>query len=557
MNNSDEYIYENVSPNYKNIFSTKVHFKDSNDLLEAEKKKTLINHSLKVHKYIFSFVLLFMIIIVVNLYKVFFKNYENENIYTGSEIKNRGKIFDRNGELLATSIDTKDFYLNTRKILNKKKLENDLKEIFPNKSELYFEKILNKKQYIKIKKFLTTAEENELKKIGDPGIKFHKSIKRIYIHHNLFSHLTGFKSLDLKSKIEKNLDTELKKGLNVNLTLDLRVQDKVHEELSNSLKLYNAKSAVAIVMNANTGEIISLVSLPDFNPNHPEDIQAYSENNLAFEARYEMGSTLKIFNAALVYENSPSLTKNKFKINEGYQLTQDKLIEDKHIKKNILNFDEIFTKSSNVGSIQIIEKIGIKKQRELFQKINLGKEINLHGLKVVNNKLPANWDTVASKSISYGYGISISPVSLISAYAPLVNGGYKIEPKINFNKNIKKERILSEETSKKINTLLKKVVKLGTGNKARVNGIEVGGKTGTSKKLYKNDYSDKKLITSFIGAFPINDPRYLTLVLFDEPRRNTTESLESFGGNTAAPTFSRIVSKITPILDRNNYLKIK
>ena len=161
---------------------------------------------------------------------------------------------------------------------------------------------------------------------------FHNSTKRIYLQHNLFSHLTGFKSSELKSKMEKNLDDKLKNGNDINLTLDLRIQHKVHEELTKSLRLYNASSAVAIVMDVNNGEIISLVSLPDFNPNHPEDIKAFSENNLAFEARYEMGSTLKIFNAALVYENNSQLQK-KFTIDSGYQITSEKLIKDEHIKK--------------------------------------------------------------------------------------------------------------------------------------------------------------------------------------------------------------------------------
>ena len=165
--------------------------------------------------------------------------------------------------------------------------------------------------------------------------------------------------------MKKNLDEELRDGLDVKLTLDLRVQDKVHEELSKSLKLYDANSAIAIVMNVNNGDIISLVLLPDFNPNYPEDIKAFTENNLAFEARYEMGSTLKIFNAALVFENNPELEK-KFFNKKGYQITSEKLIKDKHITKKNITFEEIFTESSNIGSIKLIDQIGIKKQRELF-----------------------------------------------------------------------------------------------------------------------------------------------------------------------------------------------
>jgi cell division protein FtsI/penicillin-binding protein 2 len=170
--------------------------------------------------------------------------------------------------------------------------------------------------------------------------------------------------------------------------------------------------------------------------------------------------------------------------------------------------------------------------------------------------MPKNWDSQASKFISYGYGISISPISLVSVYSALVNGGYKIQPKINLNDKFKKHKVLKENTSKKINKLLAEVVRKGTGQKAIVEGIDIGGKTGTSKKLENGKYSETKVITSFIGAFPIKKPKYIALVLFDEPRRNKSESLENFGGNTAAPTFSRILKKISPILNRNNYLKM-
>jgi len=556
MQPTDKYIYENVVPSKSKIFSTNLKFKDTNDLFELEKKRDLVHHAKKINKYILKIVLFFFCLIIFNLQKIVFVSNESFNSFSKSIKKERGKIFDRNGELIATNIDTKDFYMDTKRILDKNDLKKKLQDIFPYKKENYFENIFKKKQYIKIKPFITVNEEKQLKQIGDPSINFHKSSKRIYLQHNLFSHLTGFKSSELKSKIERNLDKHLKEGTDITLTLDLRVQHKVHEELSNSLKLYNANSAVSIIMDVNNGEIISLVSLPDFNPNHPEDIRAFSENNLAFEARYEMGSTLKIFNAALVYENNSELEKKKFLIKNGYQITKDKLIIDEHIKKNELNFNEVFTKSSNVGSINIVENLGINKQKELFQKLDINNQISLYGLNVVKNKLPKNWDSQASKFISYGYGMSISPISLVSSYAALVNGGYKVKPKVNLKENYSKEKVFKDTTSKKINILLSEIVKNGTAKKANVRGIKVGGKTGTSKKLENGKYSEKKVITSFIGAFPIDQPKYIAFILFDEPRRNKSESLESFGGNTAAPTFSRILKKISPILNRNNYIKM-
>lgn len=552
MDKSKDIFYENVIP-VKKEKTVNVKFKDSNDIILEERKKKLIRSANNKNNLFFYIVSSFYIFIIISLHNIFFIK-DNLNITKKQRISDRGKILDRNGEIIATNIETKDLYLDTRKVLDSTDLKKKLIEIFPQKNN-YIDKVFKKDQYIRIKQHLTSQEINSLRKIGDPAIKFHNSEKRIYLHHNLFSHITGFKSSEIKSKVERNFNQILENGKDVKLSVDLRVQTIVYDELLKSLEKFDANSAVTIVMDVNNGEIISMVSLPDFNPNHPEDIKAFTENNLATEARYEMGSTLKIFNAALAFEHSMQLEEEQFLINEGYQITYDKLIEDKHIKDSIINFDDIFTKSSNVGSIQLIENIGIEKQKDFFIKMDFHNDVKINGLSTVKNKLPSDWNDLASKFISYGYGISISPISLVSAYCSLVNGGFKINPKIHITDKSNKEKVLKSLTSQKVNNLLRKIVESGTGKNAKVNGLTVGGKTGTSRKLENGEYSEKKVITSFIGTFPINKPKYIAFVLFDEPRRNTKEFLENFGGNTAAPTFSRIVRKVSPILNKNNYLK--
>ena len=552
MDKSKDIFYENVIP-VKKEKTVNVKFKDSNDIILEERKKKLISSANNKNNLFFYIVSSFYIFIIISLHNIFFIK-DNLNITKKQRVSDRGKILDRNGEIIATNIKTKDLYLDTRKVLDSIDLKKKLKEIFPQKNN-YFDKVFKKDQYIRIKQHLTPQEINSLRKIGDPAIKFHNSEKRIYLHHNLFSHITGFKSSEIKSKVERNFNQILENGKDVKLSVDLRVQTIVYDELLKSLEKFDANSAVTIVMDVNNGEIISMVSLPDFNPNHPEDIKAFTENNLATEARYEMGSTLKIFNAALAFENNMQLEEKQFLINEGYQITYDKLIEDRHIKDKIINFDDIFTKSSNVGSIKLIESIGIEKQKDFFIKLDFHKDVKINGLSTVKNKLPSDWNDLASKFISYGYGISISPISLVSVYCSLVNGGFKINPKIHITDKSNKEKVFKSLTSQKVNNLLRKIVESGTGKNAKVNGLTVGGKTGTSRKLENGEYSEKKVITSFIGTFPINKPKYIAFVLFDEPRRNTKEFLENFGGNTAAPTFSRIVRKISPILNKNNYLK--
>ena len=260
---------------------------------------------------------------------------------------------------------------------------------------------------------------------------FEKSQKRIYPQHNLFSHVTGFltKFYEPKSKLEKNLNHKLSSGGDIKISLDIKIQSIVHDELLKSMKKYEANSALALVMNVKNGEILSMVSLPDFDPNYPEKIKAYSENNLVTEARYEMGSTLKIFNAALAYEINSSVINNIFDVEFPYQITTNKNIVDE-IKGEKINFDDIFIKSSNIGSIKLLESIGFKEQISFFERIGLTDDVKISGLNIVSNNLPNYWNETASKFISFGYGISISPISLASSFSTLVNGGFKIQPTI-------------------------------------------------------------------------------------------------------------------------------
>ena len=546
-------IFDNIFPKNIGKGSKQIYFHDSNDLILNSQKEEMKKFSKKVNLLFFIISLAFLIFILINLIKITLNETNLDQRYTKTDVT-RGEILDRNGEVLATSLKTKDLYINFKHILDKEELFKKLTKMFPNKVHLL--KLKKQKKYILLKKHLSLDEINELKKIGDPGIVFQTSEKRIYPQHNIFSHLTGFKIDKLKSKLENNFDSTLSIGNDLRLTVDLKVQNIVRDELIKGLELYNAKSALSIVMNVKNGEILSMVSLPDFDPNFPRTIQAFTENNLVTEARYEMGSTLKMFNAALAFELKSSVIKKKFDISKGYQLTNKSTINDSHIRLDTINFDQAFIHSSNIASIKIIDEIGIEKQKMLFKNIGLTDHPRINGLNVVSNKGPRIWNDTYSKSMSYGYGISLSPISLVSSFSALVNGGLSVTPVIikeNFNNSNK--RVLSKKTSEMINLLLEKVVKNGTGRTANVTGLKLGGKTGTSKKVENGEYSEKKVITSFIGVFPIDNPNFLTFVLFDEPQRNTGLSLESFGSNTAAPTFSKIVSKISPILIQNNYFK--
>ena len=553
MFKSDGINYDNVRPKANLLSSKKINFHDKKDLIKNVEKEKNILFSKKSNLIFFLLCISFSLFISFNILKVTYNKEINSSTVQEKIKINRGKILDRNNEIIATSIDTKDLYVDIKKSLDKEKLKNVLSQIFEDKESAFFERIFNKEQYSLIKKDISPTEINKLRSVGDPAIKLHESKKRVYPQHNIFSNLIGIKTNELISKIEKNMNKELVEGKNLKLTVDLRIQNIVREELYKSLIEYKAKAALAVVMNVKSGEIFSMVSLPDFNPNYPKSILPKTENNLNAEARYEMGSTLKIFNAAMVYESESEIQFNEFEIYDGYQITNEKHILDDHIDEKILNFDDVFVKSSNIGSVKILESFGPNKQKQFFKKVGLTEKLHIKGLNVVSNKLPINWES-HSKFISYGYGLSLSPISLITAFASLVNGGYKIQPSLIKNRiNQKEVKVFSSETSKKINELIHKIVMDGTGKQAQVKGLLIGGKTGTSKKVENGNYSEKKKITSFIGIFPANSPEFLTFVLFDEPTKNVANSKETTGGNTAAPTFSKIVKKISPIITKDNY----
>jgi cell division protein FtsI (penicillin-binding protein 3) len=545
--------FDNIRPNSQSLLTRKINFRDKNDFIKNVEKEKNINFAKKSNLIIFLLTVSFISFVSFNLLKISFQKDKNYTAFQNKKIKKRGKVLDNNNEIVATSLETKDLYIDLRKSLDRSVLKENLIDIFENKSEDFFDKIFERNQYSLISKDLSLTDINKLKLLGDPAIQLHKSNKRVYPQHNLFSHIIGLKTSNLSSKLEKNLDYKLSEGEDIKLTLDLRVQNIVRDELQKSIENYQAKSALALIMNVNNGNIVSMVSLPDFNPNYPKLILPNTENNLLTEARYEMGSTLKIFNAAIAYELNSRAQNQEFDISNGLQITNKKKIIDNHIKKKILNFDEVFIKSSNIGSVKILESIGYESQESFYELVGLKDKLKIEGLKTVSNKLPNNWES-HSKFISYGYGISVSPISLATAFCSLVNGGYKIEPKlINLEKENNHQQILSSKTSQKINSLIKKIVTDGTGKFALVNGVSVGGKTGTSKKAEMGSYSDNKVITSFIGVFPSENPKFLTFVLFDEPETNINNSPDNTGGNTAAPTFSKIVKKISPIIDIDNY----
>lgn len=555
MNNEKKLLYDNVVPRKSLTGKSKsLLFFEETKLLQLGRTSLAIERGKNSLFFIFFSVLTIFMFVIYKLFDL--SIVENKKLPQNNKVNNvmpvRGKIIDRNGRIISASIPTLDLYLDGKKIIDKEPTIKKLVELFPKKNISFFEDIILNKNYKLVSRHLSEDEENAIKKLGEPGLIFHKSTRRVYPHDNLFSHVTGFVSKfgNAQSKIEKNYNHKLKQGKDLQLTLDLKIQNIIYEEIKKSKKYFESKGSLGLLLNVNNGEIISMVSRPDFNPNHPKTIKPFTESSLVTSARFEMGSILKVYNAAMAYENKTINHGQLFDVSDDYNLTKTYKVQDTIKFEKSINFDEVFTFSSNVGSIKIFETIGIKKQQDFLYNIGLNEQIMLDGLTTVNNLLPKkhNWNDVIGKSISYGYALSITPISLATSFSSLVNGGFKIRPKIIKNKEFKRNQVISSDTSSKINKLLYKVVQIGTGTKAKVDGIKIGGKTSTAKKSDGfGGYFEKKVLTSFLGVFPIEKPEYLLLVLFDEPNKGINSPIP-YSSNTAAPIFANIVERISPIL---------
>ena len=545
MSENTRIFFDNVVPRALHPKKNKkIILQDDSQLISNELIRGKIKNSKT--KLFFTMVIL-LSFTLYSVYRAFMYSTQEQTTFEVKryEKQNRGLIYDRNENIISASIPAKDLFINPKKLLNPKISKEKLKKIYPERNFSQFDTL---KSYRLIKKYISRSEEIEIKKIGEPGLVIESTTRRVYPQNNLFSNVTGFLSKHGKaqSKIEKNFDKFLSEGNDLKLTLDLKIQNIVHEELSYGMKSFNSKSAASIVINVNNGEVLSLVSLPDYNPNYPSMIGPYAENNLITSARYEMGSTLKTFTVASAINAKVNINDTFFDVTNPYFISKNEIKDIIKFEKP-QNISNIFINSSNIGSIKLFDYLGLDWQKSFFELVGLKDETKIHGLKSIKNKFPKIWDQNSGRSLSFGYGASITPISLVRSFSTLVNGGYKINLSLIKNEIIQKEKIIDLSVSQEINKLLHSVVELGTGRYAKVEKLEIGGKTGTTRKIKDGKYSDD-VITSFIGIFPIDNPQYLVFVLFDEPNsKNTNHNF--YGGNTAAPVFSKIVSRIYPILE--------
>ena len=437
----------------------------------------------------------------------------------------RADIVDRNGNYLVKTVSSIDIGISTKKIIDKKKLILNLKYIFPNKDFSKIETSFNSKNFFYVEKKVSDENYEKLMQLGDKSIQPEEKLTRIYPEKNLFSHIIG--QIDDNnngiSGLEKSLDNDLKSTKKpIKLTVDKDIQFLIRNELIKFNKIFKTKGSAAILMNVNTGEILSLVSLPDFDPNKRKKISDLSFINRATKGVYEYGSVFKTFTLAAAFDEKiiepetefndlpKSLTCAGFPIREF----------DKNIPSN-LTAEQILVRSGNIGSVRIGQLIGEEKFRSFLSKVGVLEKINFD-IEEVGTPIKFNWGKCPLATASFGHGITTTLLQLAKAYSIIVNGGYQINPSfIRKAQKEKKDKILNEDVSKKILPILRKIVNTedGTASLANVSGYEIGGKTGTAQKSISGSYSRKK-INSFVSVFPTSKPKFVLAVMLDEPKTN-------------------------------------
>ncbi len=466
----------------------------------------------------------------------------------------RADLVDRNGVLIATSLATASLSADPKVVPDAERAARRLVAVLPDLSKaVVVAKLRSSRRFVWLRRHLTPEQQYKVNRLGVPGLDFERERRRVYPMGRLAAHVAGFTDIDNRgiAGIEAYYDDELRSRASpLELSLDVRVQHVLGEALRDAMAEFSAVGAAGVVLDVATGEIVAMVSLPDFDPNRPALIAPETLFNRATLGVYEMGSTFKIFTTAQALDTgSTSLTG-------GYDATRPiriarYWIRDYHAKRRWLSTPEIFIYSSNIGAAMMARDVGGARQRAFMGRIGMLSRPPLQIHEVAAPLAPRVWRPINTMTIAYGHGIAVSPVQLAAGVAAVVNGGIFYPPtliKRRAGEAIVGTRVVSPATSEKMRRLLRLAVVKGTGKYANAAGDMVGGKTGTAEKVSNRRYARKSLLSSFVAAFPIQRPRYVVFAMLDEAQGIARTHGYATGGWVAAPVIKRVVERIAPIL---------
>jgi cell division protein FtsI (penicillin-binding protein 3) len=478
----------------------------------------------------------------------------------------RPDIVDRNGEILATDVKAPSLFGEPRRIIDKDEAIELLTATLPDlDTGEVRDRLSSKKGFVWLKREINAQQQQDIHRLGIPGIGFLRENKRVYTTGNEVAHLIGLVNIDNQgiAGMEKWLDNNGLADLHragfatdrlqrpIELSVDLRVEHALRDELLKAKDKFHAKAASGLVTNVKTGEIVAMVSVPDFDPNNPKEAHDPDRINRLTTGVYEMGSTFKAFTLAM------ALDSGKYDLNSMWDargpLHYGKFaIHDDEPKGRFLSMKEVFTFSSNVGAARIALSQGVEAHKAFLRKMGQLERLRTELPESASPILPRHWSDLNTITISFGHGVAVAPLQAVMGVSALVNGGYLIPP--TFLKRSEEEamalakRVIKPETSEKMRFLMRLNAEIGTARKADVKGYYIGGKTGTAEKVINGRYAKKRVLTAFTAVIPADKPQYQLLIMLDEPQPlKETYGFITSGWN-AVPTAGNVIARIAPLL---------
>ncbi len=498
-----------------------------------------------------------------------FQDARQPSMFTKADLAitaSRPDLIDRNGKTLATDVKTASLYAEPNRIIDPDEAFELLVTVLPElDQDSTHRKLSSKAGFVWLKRELTPAQQSKIFSLGIPGIGFKAETRRYYPNGQTASHIVGHVDIDNVgiAGMEKFVDDQGLRDLRaagfgiakdmepVRLSIDLRVQHFVRDELAKAIERYQAIAAGAVVLDVLTGEVIAMASLPDYDPNEPAQALKKENLNRISAGLYEMGSTFKSFTTAMALDSGKVVMTDKFDATKPLRIAGF-TINDFHAKRRWLSVPDIFIFSSNIGTAHLADQVGIAGHKEFLHRIGLLDKMKTFQLpEIAKPQEPKKWRKINSVTISYGHGVTTTPLQTAVAAAALLNGGRLIPPTLlprsEADARQVSKRVISERTSQLMRYLYRLNVEKGSGRSSEVKGYRVGGKTGTAEKVINGKYSNDVRFNVFLAGFPIDDPKYVVMVFIDEPKPEKGLKSATAGMN-AAPTVARIIRRAAPLL---------
>lgn len=479
----------------------------------------------------------------------------------------RPDILDRNGQILATDVKAPSLFAEPRKLIDVDEAEELLTAVLPDlDGNEVRERLSSKRGFVWLKREISAKQQQEIHRLGIPGVGFLTENKRVYPNGPVVSHQIGHVNIDNQgiAGIEKWLDGQGLAALHmaglatdqlqrpVQLALDLRVQFALRDELVKAREKFKAKASSGVIVNVNTGEIVALVSEPDYDPNNPREANDPTRINRLTTGVYEMGSSFKSFTLAMALDSGKVTLDSKFDARGDLHYGKF-TIHDYHAQHRILSVPEIFTYSSNIGSARMALSLGVDYHKAFLKKLGQLDRLRTELPESAEPLVPKHWGELNTVTIAFGQGLSVAPLQAVMGIAALVNGGRLIPPTFLKRDQAAADRlatrVIKPETSDKMRYLLRLNVEKGTATRANVAGYYVGGKTGTSEKVVGGRYSKTKVLTSFTAIMPADKPQYLLLIMIDEPQGLAETHGFATSGWNAVPVGAKVIERVAPLLD--------